>query len=135
MAEPAAREPQILLTLERLLCARHGEPFRAQWPKGFPIFTVKAFQVVASKPEIAAAVEGDVRGIERLLDEKPACCRLTSDEMLALYGDAGIGVVATCQNCRRFALGTPYSRSMPGGVEKDDHICFECVLHWMRPLS
>ena len=132
----SAERPQVNLTFERMLCARHGEPFRAQWPKGYPIFMVHAFQAVASKPEVAAAVEGDITGLERLLDEKPACERLTRDELLALYGDAGIGKVAECVNCKRAALGTPYSTSGPAGrVTAAQHICFECVLDWMRPLQ
>jgi len=130
-----ADAPQLNLTFERTLCARHGEPFRAQWPKGFPIFVVKAFQAVASKPEIGEAVEGDITRIEELLDERPMCDRLTRDELLTLYGDAAIGRMDVCVNCRRMALGTPYSTSGPGGrVTAADHICFECVLDWMRPL-
>lgn len=131
----AGNDPMVELTFERALCARHGEPFRARWPKGYPIFMVKAFQVVASKPEIAEAVEGNISRITELLDERPMCERLTRDEMLGLYGDAGIGSMAVCDNCRRMALGTPFSRTVGGQVMKDDHVCFECVLDWMRPLQ
>ena len=40
-----------------------------------------------------------------------------------------------CHNCGQVAPGTPYSTSGPAGVSTALHICFECVLDRMRPLS
>lgn len=106
----------------RVICARHGEPFRAGWPTGYPAFALTLLQ-----PLLATAANLDELG--RHLDQQAACCRAPRSALLAAYLDCGVGVLARCQHCRKREPGTPYSVSAPGGgVQHIAHLCFHCVV-------
>ncbi len=123
----------IVLDHKRASCPLHGEVFRAQWPKGLPIFMVKAFQLAtgidsvwAEARRIHGIPEGediDVKKLEAVFDLKPICCRITRAQLLELYIDARIGTLRRCRVCNRKKLGVPYKTQ-----EQDfEHLCFECV--------
>jgi hypothetical protein len=128
-------KPQVDLTMERVCCSRHGEPFRAQWPKGWGVFTVALFRSLMGSDAFANEIQREVSRVNEALDHKPLCERATAEQLLDAYTQSGVGTVARCENCHRERLGTPYSTSSPSGIRKAKHLCFDCVLHRMRPYQ
>ncbi|KKN72199.1 hypothetical protein LCGC14_0413360 [marine sediment metagenome] len=124
----------IAVTHERLLCARHGEPYRAQWPKGFAITVValmdyifKRDDVAAEARELAGCGPGDKpepKVVEQVLDRIPACCRVHTKQLREVYVKAKIGTRARCEDCRRKRFGTSYLSQ----EREFAHLCFDCVL-------
>lgn len=124
----------INVTHERLLCPRHGEPLRTQWPKGLAIsmvmlmdFCFKRSDVLAECREVSGCGpdgKPEPKAIEQVLDRIPACCRVHTKQLRVVYGKMGIGTRKRCQGCKRKRLGTPYKAQ--GGVF--DHLCFDCVV-------
>lgn len=131
------------MSVRRVTCALHGEPYRAQWPLGYPLTMVMLFSHVLGKDSTEASVNAvwrDARtalglaedaeipnkaGIEVALDRKPLCCRVTRAIMRRTYEESGVGVRARCTACRKKrVLGTAY-QTMQGLIE---HLCFDCVL-------
>lgn len=122
----------IKLTFEMCLCPHHGEPLRLQWPTGYAHMTLTMFQAVLSSGDFQDDVrrEFDVPAGEKLpheaigtkLCEKPLCCRMEPDAMLATYNGAGIGVVKACVVCFKIRAGTPYGTNAR-------HACFDCVVN------
>ena len=124
----------IMLDFARIFCGRHGEPFRAQWPKGAIIFQIEGVQQWLSTPEVAIEIEklglSFEKGVEHLLASVPLCCRLSDRsvaDLLALYVRSGVGVVARCAVCREKKLGAPYKLRMNGQTTTLPHACFSCV--------
>jgi hypothetical protein len=123
----------VVMTHERMFCPLHGEPFRAQYPKGVPIFMVKAFQIATGLESIwdearrlSNTPEGEsphVKALELVLDVRPACCRVSRRQLFDLYVEAQIGSLRRCRACNRKKLGTPYQTR----ARAFDHLCFECV--------
>lgn len=74
--------PTVNLTFERVLCPRHGEPYRVTWPSGYPVFSLLAFEEILKLPSVQQGCAGDVKAIESLLDETPICCRLPGKRLL-----------------------------------------------------
>ena len=126
----------ITFKLRQVVCMRHGEPFREQWPKGYMLFLLEAFdkilgpdgdlarrdKVWAGKPDDSHAM--DVTHIESAFTRKPMCCWLTRDELLELYIKSEIGKRKFCAVCRELRLGTPITTAL----RKYPHVCFECHL-------
>ncbi len=123
----------VVLKHERVFCLLHGEPFRARYPTGVPIFMVEGFRLVTTNESawvdarrIAAVPEGaevPVKLLEAALDLRPICCRLTRVQLLDLYLDTKVGTLHRCRACNRKRLGTPYETQQ----QKFSHLCFECV--------
>lgn len=133
----------------RLICARHGEPFRDTWPTGYPTYATIIFDAINHLPEFAAVVGqcvtaghavGIPQAVGKLLDEAPACCRLPRETLLEVYEqvqkNAGPWWVAACSLCGRRGLGGPYRRVCPhpaaaGGQAPRTgswpHVCLRCV--------
>ena len=134
MSEGTNKKP-IELSHERIFCPRHGEPFRERWPKGAPIVMLELFQaVLESKEARQKRFEGKIKDndalaamVGELLDEEPACCRVSLAELKAAYVASDIGIVMQCVVCVQAALGTPYATS----TQKFAHVCFDCILHRM----
>ena len=122
--------PEVNMTHERMFCARHGEPFRAQYPKGFATGILPAFQRY-----VETRYDGDIADMDAHLDEKPLCCRLSTPDLLQMYVDADIGRKKRCKICgRREVLGTAYQVMQPDRtIAKIPHVCFSCVLTRMEP--
>jgi hypothetical protein len=133
------------LSFGRVFCSRHGEPFRHAWPQGFGLATILLFRKVTELPQTLADArriagvgpdeEVEISVMERVLDEKPACCRLPPLAVLEVYleihRELGWGSVDRCVNCKLVKSGTPYKTSH----SEVDHLCFECVLFCMEPLN
>lgn len=128
----------VQLRHELMLCPLHGEPYRAHYPKGYPIFLVEAFRAVTEiesawddarrlMPDADRAELGDnsppTRAMERALAVKPACCRLDAKKLVELYTLSNVGVMRRCTCCHRKQLGTPYKTT----ELEIAHLCFVCV--------
>ena len=135
--------PQIELSIPGVsACARHGEPFRKAWPKGFAELTIMTLEFIQTSEELGREAGGDVGRINELLLERPVCERVPDGRLRQLYVDAGIGVEDRCIVCGRVRLGTEYQRSVRRSIAGvglgtrvvvDRHVCFECVLTRMAP--
>ena len=51
-----------------MTCPRHGEPFRARWPKGWPRFTLAVIRALLEEPTFAEALHGDIAAVNAALD-------------------------------------------------------------------
>lgn len=118
--------------MEHLLCGRHGEPFRENWPLGYSSFFTIGFDRLLEKEEIQKECKGQLEDLDKLLEVKPLCCRLPSSELFTLYEDvnkmAKVWYVKLCSNCARFRFGGPYRVGIPGGIHWFKHLCMSCVI-------
>jgi hypothetical protein len=131
------KPPPLTLAFEQMLCARHGEPFRAQWPKGYSQIIIAAMETIQHDDSLAAECEGDLARLPAILAKRPICCRLPVEKMLEIYEHAQIGSVCACDICRESKLGTPIrlsERNFWGRVKIKTfrHVCFECWLFRLR---
>ena len=123
------------ISLARAVCVVHGEVFRETWPKGYPVFVLAAFERVVGQEGFQAMSGGEVAKIHELLDQRPLCCRLSPETLLATYVECGVGVVSRCIGCRDNRMGTPYRLREPSGrLRRLSHVCFRCVVHAIRPV-
>lgn len=133
----------IEMTIRRVVCEAHGEPFRAKWPAGYPIAMVRLWECVMNDEGRAAVLWRDARsrlglpedapipakaGIEAALDVRALCCRVPIPFMEKVLHEANIGTRERCQVCRKKGMGTPF-RTMFGDL---DHVCFSCALRNVR---
>ncbi len=93
-------QPAIVHEPHRVICAKHGQPFRADWPAGYVPFMLLALQRVLDQEGFAAYAGGEVENINSLLDEKPLCCRMSQDHRLEAYATSGIFKPGFCRICR-----------------------------------
>ena len=126
----AGRLP-IELTFDRVACQLHGEPFRATWPNGWPVFAVFLLKHLVN----TGFAHAPVPDVEAKLDELPACCRVPDDVLLEAYAHSGIGSLLCCTNCETIALGAPFSFAKGGREVTLDHLCFDCVVHAVMRLN
>ena len=110
--------PTIELSVQRVTCPRHGEPFRARWPKGWPRFTLAVIRALLEEPTFAEALHGDIAAVNAALDVRPACERVPPDVLRAAYRDCGTApgpgassAVAPVASGRRTAGGSVARRS------------------------
>lgn len=151
MSDPTVRPagmPELQIEPTMIVCSRHGEPFRPQWPKGFAALTILVVELIGSDEELgkeAAEVDAEkpAPGYMAALRRRPACERVPLDRLRQLYMTAEIAVDGTCIVCGRRAPGTEYQRTetrrLAGLTRRrvvvDRHVCFECVLTRMAPAS
>ena len=122
---PVIEVPDVKL----MLCRVHGEPLRAQWPKGYPSMVMTLMQALVEDEELVELTAADAGRITAILPEfAPLCGRYPKLIRPALEA-TGLGVHAACWGgCRRpVALGTPYTAIQPSGEEVTRHVCFRCV--------
>jgi hypothetical protein len=120
-----SKEP-VNMTTERVFCARHGEPYRAAWPKGYPTFVILLVKAIIDTPGALGTSGAPSRAeIEVALDEQPACCRVSTATLERVYEESKVGVLKRCNCCRLRRLGTPYKTA--AAVFR--HLCFHCVIH------
>lgn len=91
--------PQINLDFSTAFCARHLEPFRAEWPKGAALAMVGLVSAALSDPRIHAMAvtlpdgKKDASQLDALISEHtPLCCFIAEDliaeiTMLSLRGE------------------------------------------------
>lgn len=125
----------IVMTRERALCPVHGEVFRDEWPRGFPIFTLMAFQVVVAVDGLweearrragitDPSAKVDQKALEAVFDARPICCRLPAPELARLLAEARKGKRAWCKVCGQKRAGEAIQTSNMGRIP---HICYQCV--------
>lgn len=143
MPEEDKADKHLEMTFERLFCSRHGEPFRADWPKGYAAAFVAMMEMMFKDEGVlkAAAAKGvdedgnaKVELLPAVLDELPLCCRLGNRKLLQVYlqahKTAGLGAKTRCEVCGRLRQpGTKYTTAS----ESVGHVCFACVLTRMKP--
>lgn len=105
MTQPAPHtpdnQPGITLEPRRVICARHGEPFRINWPAGYIPFMLHALERVLQQEGFSAYAGNQVENIDALLDQRPLCCRMSPDDRLEAYARSGIGTRGFCRVCRQ----------------------------------
>lgn len=131
-------KPLLDFTFERVFCSRHGEPFRANWPSGYPTFMLAAWE----KTKLMEQAPPDLPLQEAMdwakarLDEQPLCCRFTREELLKLYLGARKWKRRICGNCRQLRDGTRFQVTGADGQARQlRHVCLWCVVYQLRPAD
>jgi hypothetical protein len=120
--------PQVILEFDRVLCATHGEPFRLQWPNGYPTFCIEALQRLLAVDEFAAECGGQIEAINELLSAKPVCCRLPAGALVSLYEMLPFVVEDMCVLCGQAGKGTVlHHKNFWGRSKGSHHTCFGCI--------
>lgn len=131
MNEPDPPPPNVdvMLTLNRVVCSLHREPFVVDFPKGYIQFMLYAFDEFTKMESFPEKKED----IDSVLDEKPLCCRLSKATLLETYEEAGKEFnKKRCQFCQRFkVLGSRFRVIEPetNRTRTYQHICFRCVVY------
>lgn len=139
---------EVPLEHRHVICPAHGEPLRAEFPRGWAEFsTIVATRALESPAlqtgapqarrywredgllwgDLPAAVGAAV--IRRLLEDRPACEWLRPEELLAAYMRSGIGRSGICRVCGVIRSGTPYGVVSGRGRNVIAHVCFVCVVN------
>lgn len=122
--------PRIELELDQVVCYRHGEPFRENWPRGFPSFSVKLLEIALKDDAMIQELGGDLGKVREACKRLPLCERVPPSVLLHLYHEVEIGKRARCVHCREIREGTPYNvtNRETGQIEQQGHLCFYCVV-------
>lgn len=142
---------QLALAPVDVICTRHGEPFRAQWPAGYPGFVAIGLQALLSDPAFATRVKvivadpefsditDEIESIRFLLSQKPLCCSLGPEALLGVYKELAskmqLWEARHCTACGRHSPGcrfrqvqTPLvSRYGAPVITRQVHLCFHCI--------
>lgn len=77
-------------------CARHLEPFRADWPGGAGVAMVLLFDAMVSDEAFTARLPRNAEGQlmteslnAALREHSPLCCWLGDERMAAIYAEVG----------------------------------------------
>lgn len=133
---------QVEITPQRVCCPAHGEHFRANWPTGFLVFGVKAFQKATENPKMWETCRqvGGLSSIEQIPPEtinlvtktKPLCYFLERADILVMLAEAGTlkkGVWLQhqrCDICGIPRLAGAYSINNDGKIQTNT-VCIECA--------
>lgn len=130
-------EPQVRLELSigRVACPRHSEPFREEWPKGWTTFALTLLQAGLATETLMDEAEQNAAMIDGALERLPLCERVAPAVLMQAYIDCGLGRESRCKNCGNVAQGVVMRLLEPGNVEPSyvDHVCFECIAIRLRP--
>lgn len=130
--EAVGDQPTLMFTFERVLCPKHGEPFRKDWPSGYPVFLVKGWELVVGElgemPKDLPTNQ-QIGWIELQLSEEPICCRLGPERYLSVATDSRKWHKAVCKHCKSFGPGSAFRLSDDQGrtVRELSHVCLSCV--------
>lgn len=143
MAEDA--KTPIMLTHDRAFCPIHGEPYRADYPRGYPTAMVMLAAAVLEDDRtprdlraLCGQTEDELAGdpvlfnrqVEALLDAVPACCRIRPGKLREIYIET-VAKPARCSVCHRKGPGTPFKT-----VQRNfAHVCVDCVLERLQGAS
>lgn len=116
------------LSLERVACPRHGEPFRTKWPDGFMVFSLNLFEAFIKEKD-------DDISVQETIDARPLCELVNAFDLLHAYQASEIGIMASCAICGYERPGTPYQTMVKRQTRLYPHMCFECVVFRLQPLS
>lgn len=131
--------PTIRFTPDMMYCKKHILVFwlKPQFYRAGAAFLLSLLKKPNDPYDImkACGVKGttDVDKILRMLPfqllVKPMCCRIPQEMVVDSYKASGIGVMANCNQCSKFEMGTQYQSTnsfFKLGV-RWDHICFPCA--------
>jgi hypothetical protein len=83
--------PAFELKWDVMWCARHLEPFRAEWPRGAAVAMVKLLQAAAAMPAVIDAAHGQATGLPAALERfAPLCCFVPHEQLLEIYRDVEV---------------------------------------------
>src|ERR1700733_7015313 len=88
--------PKIELTIGRVCCPLHSEPFRDEWPKGWMPFSLTLLQAGLATETLIDEAEQDPHLIDGALDRVPLCERVDPDVLMRAYIDCGLGRESKC---------------------------------------
>lgn len=78
-------------------CARHLEPFRAEWPKGAAVALKGLLDVALTMPAVTDACgttpdgKADASNLDEVLRRfAPLCCFITKEQREEIYRKAGV---------------------------------------------
>lgn len=89
----AMMDPKTTLIMppaERMFCAAHLEPLRAEWPRGYAVLTTMMFNQIVNRAEFYEKMDRDAEGKYILEPQKaskvlhdlcPLCCLLGHEQM------------------------------------------------------
>ncbi len=121
--------PSIQIEFTNAFCTRHGEPFRATFPKGVEVAIPRLVTAFSELPDVDAYSEGSAAKFQAAGTEfGPMCCAVDGRVLLAIYRQAKIGKLGICQRCAKGRQGTPYRVKDERGATLIEHLCFECAI-------
>lgn len=140
--EPDASSVQVELSPQRVCCPGHGEHFRANWPVGFLVFGVHAFQKATENPKLweACRKAAKLSAVEQIppvtinlvTERKPLCYFLKRIDIIELLREAGTledGTwlsIARCDLCGVSRFAGPYTINNAGRIQTVT-ACLECA--------
>jgi len=129
--------PKIELTIGRVCCPLHSEPFREEWPKAWMPFSLTLLQAALASETLADEAEQTEGWLNDALDRVPLCERVERDVLMQAYIDCGLGRIARCDNCGVPRQGVVMRLMQPGNTvpTRLDHVCFECIAKRLRHPS
>lgn len=141
-----ADKVEVALDHRHVVCARHGEPFRRDFPKGWEAFATTISEAALDSPALQTGLQ-DPRywratdlwweqlgprkhpdTVRRLLADRPACEWVPEITLLNAYRASGVGVMGLCQLCRLFGEGTPFGVREGQSYRTIAHVCWSCLL-------
>lgn len=81
----------VTLDWDVMWCARHLEPFRAEWPKGAGVAMLSLAGRAMAMPAVIDAAGADAEQLNVALRRfAPICCFVSADDLAAVYAEAGV---------------------------------------------
>lgn len=137
-----APDVQVEMTPQRVCCPAHGEHFRANWPSGFLVFGLRAFQKATENPKLweACRKAAHLNAVEEIppatinlvTERQPLCYFLERNTIIGLLREAGTleeGTwlsIARCDLCGLSRFAGPYSINN-AGRRQTITACLECA--------
>lgn len=91
-----ADKPGVELDFNVHWCARHLEPFRADWPGGAGVAMVRLAEAAFADERIVAAAPKDADGLAKaeglnavLREHSPLCCFIGEERLAVIYAEVG----------------------------------------------
>jgi hypothetical protein len=130
---------EILVTPQTVVCASHGEHFRARWPTGWAVFALSMLQAALDSPELQKATRlaghriGKPRAedINKVLAKRPTCYFVDRDTIRDALIAAGLLAKQRCDMCGVVRLAGNYDiGGLPivGDGRRTMTVCVECCL-------
>jgi len=123
----------LVFEIRHILCPVHIEPFRRTWPGPYVEFQKKLLEYIDTNKELAELAGGRHENIPIVLAQKPFCCRLSMEEMLAFYQKHLDPHLIYCVACGQAAPGGVYTLCNYWGRPRGEApFCYAC---WLKRLT
>ena len=120
---------QIQLETRHVICQRHGEVFRSDWPAGYEGFCRIGMTKLLRVREFTRKCKGVQARVELQLRRRQMCCWLPKNQLIDLYAECGLGDDDNCCVCGNEKRGVPFSvTERRGAVVAYSHVCFRCIV-------